>query len=98
MGMTDGSANLAEICRRAEQVCQKYHSSITCEAFSSDHFGKYAALRQTNAPSEGQLGLVVTVTPRIVSQIGIRALVQEIEQMPEVWRVFLAFPGANSLS
>lgn len=91
-------ADVAEFCRRAQRVCQTYHPSITCEVFDSEFLGKYAALRNVDPPSEGQLGLIVTATPAIVDQVDLRRLVGELEEMSEVWRVFLTFPKAYGRS
>jgi hypothetical protein len=94
MGMMDAAA-LAEICRRAEAICQKYDSTLRCEVSEAEHLGKYAALRGTDAPKENEIGIFVTADPRRVSQLDLRALVGQLEELKGVWRVFLTFPAAN---
>ncbi|SRR6266436_10118419 len=97
MGMMDAAA-LAEICHHAEKICKNYDPNLTCEVFETEGLGRYASLHRTNVPSEGQVGVFVTGDPRRVSQIDLRKLVAELERLEHVWRVFLTFPPAHSLS
>lgn len=92
------AAALSEVCRRAEKICKKYDSTFTCEVVLAEGLEKYAILHQTNPPSEEQVGLFVTGDAQRVSQIDLRKLVAELEQLKEVWRVFLTFPPAHGLS
>ena len=95
--MTD-TERLAEIGRIAQSICKKYDQTLQCEVFAAEGLEQYASLRETNAPSEGQVGIFVNADLERVSQINLRQLVAELEQLEAVWRVFLTFSPANSLS
>src|SRR5438445_4066015 len=97
MGMMD-RPTLTEICRHAEEICKKYDPTLTYEVFEAEGLGRYASLHRTNVPSEGQVGVFVCGDARRVSQIDLRKLVAELERLEHVWRVFLTFPPAHSLS
>ena len=92
------AARLAEICRDAEQICKKYDLSLTCDVFDAVESKKYASLHATTAPSEGQVGVIITADIQRVSQIDVPKLVAELEQVEEIWRVFLTFRPAHGLS
>ena len=97
MGMMDAAA-LSKICLRAQTICKKYDPSLTCEVFDAEGLARYASLYRTNAPSEEQVGVFVYGDAQRVSQIDLHGLVAELEQLKEVWRVFLTFPRAHDLS
>ena len=91
-------ADLSGICRRAEKICKKYDTSFSCEIFPAEGMARYATLHGTNLPSEEQIGLIVTGDIQRISQMDLHKLVSELEQLKEVWRVFLTFPAAHGLS
>jgi hypothetical protein len=95
MGMMDAAA-LSKICRRAERICKKHDASLTCDVFDAGASEKFALLYPNDPPREGQVG--VTVVAQFFSHFDNQQLVGELEQIVEVWRVFLTFARTHELS
>lgn len=95
MGVMKAEA-LAATCRRLQQICQKYDQSVKCDVADSAQFQEYAQLHKISPPKEDQVA--VTVNLNVFHQIDVAALQSELEEQPEVWRVFLTSPETNSLS
>ena len=93
--MTD-QARLAEICRRAQEICKNHDPSLDCDVFDAGGSEQYALLYPKNPPSEDQVGIMVV--GQMHSQFDLPALSGELEQIDGVWKVFLTFVPTHSSS